>query len=121
MGQRLQSLRIHLRDRKLRELSLADRTLEAYYESFVFSQAWKGAEEAQRLALAVSYGLGGRDEQIAGCPARTYEMGPEPSPDDIDGRSPAIVTWHDGEIFYLIASNEMSSAELVAIARSLYQ
>ncbi len=35
---------------------------------------------------------------------------------DIDGRSPSVVTWHDGEMFYLIASDKMSSAELGRIA-----
>ena len=45
---------------------------------------------------------------------------PEPAPDDIDGRSPAIVAWHDGELFCLIASDTMSSDQLVRIAISLY-
>jgi len=50
-----------------------------------------------------------------------YELGPEPPPDDIDGRNPSIVTWHNGEMFYLIASDKMSSGELVRIASSLYE
>lgn len=33
-GLRLQSIRIHVRDHKLRELSVDDRTLEAHYGSF---------------------------------------------------------------------------------------
>jgi hypothetical protein len=48
-----------------------------------------------------------------------YELGPEPAPDDIDGCSPAIVTWYDADLFFLVASNT-SSDELVRIAVSLY-
>ena len=119
-GLRLQSLRIHVRDHKLRELAVADRTLEAHYGGFSLSQARKGAAEARRLALDVPYGRDGRDAQIAGCAARVYELGPEPAPDDIDGRSPSVVAWHDAEMFYLIASDEMSADVLVKIANSLY-
>lgn len=119
-GLRLQAIRIHVRDYKMRELSVSDRTLEAYYGGFSLSQARKGAHEARRLALDVSYGRAGRDAQIAGCAARVYELGAEPPPDDIDGRSPAVVTWHDADMFYLIASDEISSDALVGIAISLY-
>ncbi len=50
-----------------------------------------------------------------------YELGPEPPPDDIDGRNPSVVTWQDAEMFYLIASGEMSSDKLLKIAISLYE
>ena len=120
-GLRLQSIRIHVRDHKMRLLAVGDRTLEAHYGGFVVSQARKGAEEARRLALAVSYGLDGQDGEIAGRAARFYELGPEPPPDDIDGRSPAVVVWHDGELFYLVASGSMPSDELVRIANSIYR
>ncbi len=116
----LQSIRIHVRDHKLRELSVGDRTLEAHYGGFSLSQARRGENEARRLALDVSYGRTGRDAQIAGCAGRVYELGPEPEPDDIDGRSPAVVVWHDAAMFYLVASGEMSSDALVRIAVSLY-
>jgi len=53
--------------------------------------------------------------------ARMYELGPEPTKDDIDGRSPAVVTWHDEEMFYLIASTGMAAADLERIAGSLYR
>ena len=119
-GLRLSSIRIHVRDHKLRELPVADRTLEAHYGAFVLSQARRSAAEARRLALDVSYGLGGRDTQIAGCAGRAYERGPQPEPHDIDGLSPAVVVWHDREMFYLIASDEMPSANLIRIATSLY-
>ena len=52
--------------------------------------------------------------------ARVYERGPEPPPGDIDGRSLAVVTWHDADMFYLIASDELTTDELVRIATSLY-
>jgi len=90
-GHGLQSLRIHLRDHKLRELSVADRKLEAHYVHFVISQARKGVKEAQRLARVVPYGSTGRDAQIGGCAARVYELGAEPPADDVDGRSPSVV------------------------------
>jgi hypothetical protein len=120
-GLRLQSIQIHVRDHKRRELPIEDRTLEAHYGGFVLSQSRKGAEEARRLALNVSYGRAVRDARIAGRDARVYELGSEPAPGDIDGRSPAVVTWHDADMFYLIASGEMSADDLVRIALSLYE
>ena len=48
-----------------------------------------------------------------------YELGPEPPPDDIDGRSPSVVTWQDGDMFYLVASSTLSSDDLVRVAVSL--
>ena len=35
-------------------------------------------------------------------------------------RSPSVLTWHDADMFYLIASGEMPSEDLVTIANSLY-
>ena len=60
-GLRVHSIRIHVRDHKLRELSINDRTLEAHYGGFVLSQARKGADEARRLALDVRYGSAGQE------------------------------------------------------------
>ena len=117
---RLQSIRIHVRDHKMRELPLNDRTLEAHYGGFVLSQTSTSVGEARRLALSVSYGHHGRDIQVAGRPARSYEQGPEPPPDDIDGRSPAVVVWHDAGLLCLVASDTMPSGDLVRIAESLY-
>ena len=75
-GLRLQSIRIHVRDHKLRELSVDDTTLEEHFGGFVLSEARKSANEARRLALKVPYGRAGRDAQIAGCAPRVYELGP---------------------------------------------
>jgi hypothetical protein len=120
-GFQLQWLRIHVRDHKLRELPIKDRTLEANYECFVLTQARKGIAEARRWALETRYGPVWRDAQIAGFAGRVFELGPEPEPDDIDGRSPAVVVWHDGEMFYFIASYEMSSDSLIPVGISLYK
>jgi hypothetical protein len=120
-GPRLRPLRIHVRDHKLRTLSVNDRTPEAHYGAFVLTQIRKGTDEARRLALDVRYGNAGKEGQIAGHAARIYELGPEPSPDDIDGRSTAVLTWHDADLFLLIASDTMTSDQLVRIAGSLYR
>jgi hypothetical protein len=49
-----------------------------------------------------------------------YELGPEPAPDDVDGRSPAVVAWHDAELFFLLASSETTADALVTIALSVH-
>jgi hypothetical protein len=119
-GFQLQSIRIHVRDHRQRELPVSERTLEAHFGAFVVSQSRRGTQEARRLALDVSYGLAVREGLVAGRAARIYELGPEPPPGDIDGRSPSVVTWHDAEMFYLIASGELPSERLVEIAKSMY-
>lgn len=119
-GRELQSLRIYVRDHKMRELPIGERTLEAHYGTFVISQAHKGVSEARRLALEVSYGGDPREASIAACAARAYELGPEPEPGDPDGRPPSVVTWHDAGMFLLVASGELPVAELIPIAASMY-
>ena len=119
-GLRLQALRIHVRDHKMRDLAPGERSLEAHYGGFTVSQAHKGAAEARRLALLVSYGREGHDMLVAGHPGRVYELGPQPPPDDIDGRSPAVVVWHDGGLLLLVASDTMSADKVARIAVSLY-
>jgi hypothetical protein len=37
-----------------------------------------------------------------------------------NGRCPSVVTWHDGEMVYLILSGKLPSDVLVRIANSLY-
>jgi hypothetical protein len=119
-GHPLESIRIHVRDHKRRELPPDARTLEAHYGAFVVTESRPGDEEARRRALDHSYGQTPREGRIAGRTARMYERGPEPPPGDIDGRTPAVVTWHDGPMFYLIASGELSVDVLARIAKSLY-
>lgn len=114
------SLRVHVRDHRQREIASADRTLEAHYGAFVFSQSRKGAGEAARLALTVRYGPEPRDATILGRPARAYDLGPEVSPDDVDGRSPAVVAWADGEMFHFLASGELRADDLIRIATSVH-
>jgi hypothetical protein len=113
-------LRVFVRDHKLRTVPVGERTLEADYGQFVFTQSRRTPEEAQRLALNVSYGRAPQEASIVGRPGRVYELGPEPTPDDIDGRSPAVIAWHDGEVFYLLASDEMTGPALMTIAMSVY-
>lgn len=121
LGLELTSLRIHVRDHRRRDLRVEDRTLEAHYGAFVVSQAWKGDGEARRWALEVGFGPAPRPVRVAGREGRLYERGPEPPPDDIDGRMPAVVTWHDGGRFYLVASGELEAETLHRIAASLYR
>lgn len=119
-GRTLEALHIHLRDHKRRELAPEGRTLEAHYGAFVVSQSQPGPEAARKRAIETSYGQTMREGKIGGHAARIYELGPEPPADDIDGRSPAVVTWHDGPTFFLIASGELPAAELEQIATSMY-
>jgi hypothetical protein len=119
-GLELESIRIYVRDHRQRDLSIADRTCEAHYRSFVVSQSRRAPHEARRLALDVSYGPQPIVARIFEHDARVYELGPDPGLEDIDGRSPAVVTWHDGDMFFLVASSELGAAELQRIAMSLY-
>jgi hypothetical protein len=118
-GFQLESLRIHVRDHSERALPIGDRTLEAHYGGFVLSQARRGGAEARRLALDVSYGPAPRDARIRRHEARIYELGPEVPPDDIDGRSPAVVTWHDGDMFFMVASGRLTADVLMRVALSI--
>ena len=120
LGRALVAIRIHVRDHRGRELPMSDRTLEAHYGSFVVSQCRKGEVEARRWALDVSYGPSPRPVLILGREGRVYEPGPEPDPSDIDGRNPAVVTWADGEMLFLVASSELTTANLIAVATSVY-
>ena len=116
----VRSIAIYVRDHKHRELPVSDRSVEAYYDGFVLTQARRGEDEAKRLVLDVPYGRAPRATRIAGRKARVYELGPEPEPGDIDPRDPGVVVWCDAEMFFLIASDELSSEALIRIARSLY-
>jgi len=119
-GQKAQSWSVHVMDHKKRELDPDERTLETYFGSFSMSQALKLDGEARRWALQMRYGTDPREAEIGGHPARVYELGPEPEPGDIDPRMPALVTWFDGDLFYLVASDVLESPTLVRIAESCY-
>lgn len=111
------SLQIHVRDHKLR---LVEPTLEAHFGPYVLSQARREPAEARRLAYDESYGVSPRSVDIAGRPAIAHDLGALPDPSDVDPRSPAVVTWADGDIFVLLASESMAVDELIEEARSLY-
>ena len=119
-GFRLESLSIYIRDHKHRDIAVGRRSLEAHYGGFSVTQERKGEAEARRWALNVSFGLGAYPVRLAGHEGRAREVGPEVPPDDIDGRSPAIVVWHDGDMFYMVASGELPARVLIDIAGSMY-
>jgi hypothetical protein len=119
-GFSLQSLAIHVRDHRRRELAVGERTLEAHYGGFVLSEARSTKDGARQKALETSYGAEARDVRVAGHEGKSYELGPEVAADDIDGRMPAVVTWCDDEMHYLIASGELSADVLLRIAESVY-
>jgi hypothetical protein len=119
-GLERQSLSLFVRDYKGRDVPTENRSLESHYGGFMLSQSVHSPAEAERLALEMPYGASPRPGDIAGHPARIYEMGPEPEPDDPDGRMPAVVVWHDDGMLYLVASSQLPTDELVRIAGSLY-
>ena len=117
-GRTLQRLAIHVRDHKRRDLPIAERTLEAHYGSFVLSEA--RGRDARHRAIETSYGQDPRDVHVGGNEGKAYEVGSEVPPDDPDGRMPAVVVWSDGDLFYLVASGELTSDVLLRIGQSLY-
>jgi len=119
-GEALRSLQIFVRDHWRRELPVTERSLEAHYGAFVFSQTLRDESEAQRLALNERYGRFPKEISVAGRSGRRYELGPAVPADDPDGRSPAVVVWHDGGRFYLVASTTLEADELAAIAASVH-
>lgn len=94
-GCALESVCVYVMDHKRRGLAAEDRSLEAHYGAFAFTQSFRPPGEARRLALEVTYGSNPQQALIIGREARAYELGPEPPPGDIDGRSPSVVTWYD--------------------------
>lgn len=114
------TLRVHVEDHRRRDLPVGRRTLEALYGSFVLSQAHRGEREASRLALRTRYGAEARTVRVGGHEGRAYPQGPEVPKDDIDGRMPAVVTWAEGPIHFLVASGDLDLDELLSIAESLY-
>ena len=66
------------------------------------------------------YGQSPRPISVLEHEGRIYDLGPVPPPDDIDPRPPAVVSWHDGAMFYFVASGELESDALLKVAESLY-
>lgn len=119
-GYELHSLRVHVKDHRLRDLSIEERTLEAHYGGFVFTQSGPGRAEARRLAVDQSYGASAQEVTVAGHEARGYDEGPVPEPDDPDGQMPAVVVWADGDRFLLVAGGELALPTLLRVAASVY-
>lgn len=120
-GFSLVTLSVHVMDHRKHQLPLSARSLEAHYGGFVIDQKRAASEtEAQRRALSTSYGPAATRVRVASHEGRSYELGPVPEPDDVDGRRPAVVVWHDGQMIYLVASGELDEAILLRIASSMY-
>jgi len=119
-GYELQSLSVFVMDHKMRRLAMEDRSLEAHYRAFSMSQCRKGVDAAKRWAVEMKYGQAPRPVTVAGHEGRIYDLGPVPPPDDIDPRPPAVVVWHDRDMFYMVASDQLESDVLLRVAESLY-
>jgi hypothetical protein len=88
---------------------------------FVIDQKRASSEaEAKRRELFTKYGQAHVTVRVAGHEAHCFALGPEPAVDDIDGRSPAVVVWHDGNMIYLVASDQLDNGILHRIAASMY-
>lgn len=114
------SIAVFMRNHRMRDVPARERAVEAHWADFVFSQTSREPDEARRLAIEVSYGQEVREGRIGSCVAKVYELGPTVPDSDPDGRSPSVVTWHEGEKFYLLASTTLSGAELERRAQSQY-
>lgn len=119
-GFALQSLAVFVMDHKHRDVPVGDRSLEAHYGGFVLSQSMGAPAEARRKALDLRYGAAPHEMRIVGREGRAYRLGPVPEPDDIDPRMPAVIVWHDADMFFLVASDTLEIDALDRIARSLY-
>jgi hypothetical protein len=120
LGAALRGLRVHVRDHRRRDLPRRLRSVEAHYETFAVAQSQPGALAARRSALEVSYGREPAPVRVSGHHGRAYALGPEVPPGDIDGRSPAVVTWHDGPAFFFVLSSRLPVEEIMKVAVSLY-
>ncbi|MEZ5559522.1 MAG: hypothetical protein R3E86_13385 [Pseudomonadales bacterium] len=118
-GCRRRSMYVFVLDHRQRHVAVPERSFEAHYDTFVLTQTRRSIEQARHPVLAVSYGRDGADTRIGTLAARVYELGSVPPPDDIDGQSPSVVSWHDEGVCFLLASNELRSAQLLDVAREL--
>lgn len=117
---RRRSLSIHVVDHRRRRLPQRERSLEAHYDRFVIDQKRASSPlAATRLATETSYGPDPQRITVGRCEGRSYRIGPEVDPDDVDGRSPAVVVWSDGDLVCLVASTELDADALLRIADSM--
>lgn len=121
-GYSISSLSIHVIDHRKRELTISRRSLEAHFNGgFVIDQKKTASiNEAKRMALSTPYGSSAQTIMISGHEGRSFELGPEVPDTDPDGRAPSVVVWHEDNLFILIASTQLESNELAAIAKSMY-
>lgn len=118
-GRERQTLAVFVVDHEQREVARSRRSVEAHYGDFVFAQSMPGVAEARRSALSAAYGPDVETVTVSGHEGRGYRLGPPVDEGDPDGRSPAVVVWADGPLFYLLASTELDLDELLRIASSL--
>lgn len=118
-GCELDSIAVFVMDHRRREVSKRERSVDLHYGWFVVSQQAPGSDEARRLALEVAYGPDPVLVQFPTGSGRAYELGPPVSPEDIDGRAPAVVVWAAGDRFHLVASSELQRSVLIDIAGSI--
>ncbi|MGF1460634.1 MAG: hypothetical protein ACFBSG_16610 [Leptolyngbyaceae cyanobacterium] len=117
----LRSLAIYVVDHHSHPIPKRDRIIEAHYDGFcIAQQRCRSVDEASYHALSVAYGTAGEAVSVAGYVGCRYALGPVTAPDDIDGRIPAVVVWHEQERFYLVASTRLRSEALLQIAVSMY-
>ena len=119
-GRGLRGLRVHMRDHRRRDLPRHLRTFEAHFDGVAVCQSRPGASVARRRALEVRYGPDATPILICGHEGRAFPLGPEVPPDDIDGRSAAVVTWHDGPMFHFVMSTQLPVEEVALVAASVY-
>jgi hypothetical protein len=119
-GFTLHGLRVHVRDHRRRDLPRHLRTFEAHYKGVAVCQSRPGASAARRRAMVVRYGPDVMPIRIRGHEGRAFPLGPDVPPDDIDGRSAAVVTWHDGPMFHFVMSTQLQVDELTLVAASVY-
>lgn len=121
-GFRRSSLAVHVLDHHTRPLPIGRRSVEAHYGGFVVSQQRAASPPAAtRMALSTAYGSVATTVWVAGYEGRSYPLGPEPHPDDLDGRSPAVVVWAEDDRFYLVASDRLDEPVLLRVAASLQE
>jgi len=73
------------------------------------------------LVTETRYGPAPVETCVAGHEARSYALGPVPRGRSAESRSPAVIAWCDGGMFYLLVSSSLDVGELATIAASCYR